>query len=45
MNISFVETTTIAITKKTRDQLAKIGDHDATFEDIIKNLLNVRDLK
>ena len=37
--------TTIAITKKIRDQLAKIGDHDSTFEDIIKNLLKMWNLK
>ena len=37
--------TTITISKDTRDQLAKIGDHDSTFDDIITNLLKVWDLK
>jgi len=37
--------TTITISKETRDQLAKIGDHDSTFEDIIRNLLKTWDLK
>jgi len=36
--------TTIAITKKIRDQLARIGNHDSTFDDIIQNLLKARDL-
>jgi len=37
--------TTITISKETRDQLAKVGDHDSTFEDIIRNLLKMWDLK
>jgi len=37
--------TTITISKETRDQLAKIGDHDSTFEEIIRNLLKEWDLK
>lgn len=37
--------TTIAISKETRDQLAEIGNHDSTFDDIIKNLLKEWNLK
>lgn len=32
-------TTTIAISKIIRDQLASIGAKDSTFDDIIKNLI------
>ena len=37
--------TTIAISKETRDQLVELGDHDSTFDDIIKRLLKKWDLK
>ena len=32
--------TTIAITKKIRDQLASLGTKNSTFDDIVKLLLN-----
>ena len=37
--------TSIAISKKLRNQLASIGTKDSTFDDIIKRLLKKWDLK
>ena len=31
--------TTITISKETRNRLAKFGDHDSTFDDIIQKLI------
>ena len=36
------EITTIKITKQTRNRLAKLGNKDETFEQIIKKLLEMR---
>jgi len=37
--------TTMQISKQLRDELAKLGTKDETFEDIIKKLLDFRNKK
>ena len=42
--MEYVEETTLRVSKKTRDRLAKIGSKDETFDSIIKRLLNKSNL-
>lgn len=37
--------TTVAISKKTRERLASIGNKDSTFDDIIRKLLEEWDFE
>ena len=43
--VRYMEITTIPISKGTRDELKKLGHKNETYDDVIKNLLKISEIK